>query len=152
MTNSVNERNELSSLIQYLDLPASDGSEYAIEAEGADAIAEDILDAYLIIKKADLPEAKIEGGTIYAGNQAIPTSSKVDDLMDRALSYLAAATVLVVIEEKRKEEEKREQDEILTAFNSLAQTKRNSWSTMTANEQLAGREIVRLRGLAKTFF
>lgn len=151
MTIQTSHLNELTNLIEFLDLPSSDGTEYALEEGAAKTIAEEVLDAYLIMRKDELPEAKVEGSMIYAGNQAVPLTSSVDDLMDKAMSLLAAASAITLIEEKRREEEKREQEEILSAFNSIAQTKRNSWSTLTINEQLAGREIVRLRGLSKSF-
>jgi hypothetical protein len=151
MVNSVNERDELSSVIEFATLTSS-GDELSLDKQDAKIIAEEVLDAYLIVRKDSLPEAKLEGHMIYAGNQAVSDKSSVDDLMEKALSFLSAASKLVLIEEARRAEEKREQDEILTAFNSIAHTKRTAWSTMTANEQLAGREIIRLRGLAKKFF
>lgn len=145
--NSVNERNDLTTLIEFVTL----SDDCALERIDAELIANEVVDAYLVVKKTELPESKVEGGMVYAGNQAVPSSSKVDDLMDKAMSLLAAASQITIIEEKRRAAEKREQDEILAAFNSLAATKRTSWAKMTENEQLAGREIVRLRGLSKSF-
>lgn len=149
--NSVIERDELSSLIQYTDLYGSDNQEFSLDHSDAILIAEDILDAYLIIRKDTLPEAKVEGTMIYAGNQAVSKNSKVDDLMDKALSYLSAATMVHVLDEERKQMEKEEQNEILSVFNSFAKDKKVQWSELSDNEKLLGKELVRLRNLKSSF-
>jgi hypothetical protein len=110
-------------------------------------LAEEILTKFLVMYKADLPEATHMDTMVYAGSQAIPATCNPEDILEKALSYLAAAAKLTEIQAELEAKKEKDLNELLSVINSLLGTAQRieKWQDMTAGELGAAREIMKIR-------
>lgn len=118
------------------------------DSEESYRMAEELLDSFLVMHKSELPEAKHMDTMIYAGSQAVNANAKPEDVLEKALSYLAAAAKLTEIQAELKAAQEKEKKELLDIINEFTRSSPNnvaSYDSMTNVEILAAREIKRLR-------
>jgi hypothetical protein len=117
----------------------------------AHTVAEEVLDAYVLWDKRDMPEIKVLGTTVYAGTQMAPDNAKSEDVMERALALLSIGAYLSVKEDEAETMKKKEQQELVGIINEFLPvgSKRLYYASLTEAEASAAMEIRRLRALAK---
>lgn len=111
-------------------------------------MSEELLGGFLVMEKSALPEANVMDTMIYAGSQAIPATSKPDDILERALAFLAAAAKLTDIQAEAKKAQEKSKKELLDIINEFTRSSPNnvaSYESMTNVEILAASEIRKLR-------
>jgi hypothetical protein len=124
------------------------GNDNAFSPSEGISMAEELLGHFLVTEKSTLPEANHMDLMIYAGTQAVSTSAKPEEVLEKALSFLAIAAKLTELQAAKEEARLKEEAELLAIVNSLVTHPKGdikTYSGLTETEKAAAREIRNLR-------